>query len=184
MASFDLAYSFLLPDEDTTPPTYQIVHDPVPKRPNPNNDPAITADNLLRAAAQAISGINSYYWPKWYAAIAAVAPPQRAEPVKSFYRTNYWTHWLQSLNSSRIAAMVLDASVNQGAGWGCKLLQRACGAEDDGQFGSATVAAANSADLNDMVRQFVVAREERYREIGGASLASWLIRASKIPDFN
>ena len=168
MADFDLCFGFLLPNEDTSPPTYQAVHDPTQGDPN----------------AQAIAGINSHYWPKWYNAIAAVAPPQRAEPVKSFYRTNYWNHWLASLNSSRIAAMVLDASVNQGAGWGCKLLQRACGAEDDGQFGSATVAAANSADLNDMVRQFVVAREERYREIGGASLASWLIRASKIPDFN
>ena len=184
MASFDLAYSFLLPDEDTTPPTYQAVHDPVPLRHNPDNDPAITADNLLRASAQAISGINSYYWPKWYNAIAAVAPPQRAEPVKSFYRTNYWTHWLQSLNSNRIAAMVLNASVNMGAGWGCKLLQRACGAEDDGQWGVNTLAAANSADVDDMVRQFIVAREERYREIGGSSLPQWLARAQRIPAFD
>ena len=168
MSSFDLAYSFLLPNEEPTPPTYQAVHDPTQGDPN----------------AQAIAGINSHYWPKWFNAIAAVPPPQRAEPVKSFYRTNYWNHWLESLNSNRIAAMVLDASVNMGAGWGCKLLQRACGAEDDGAWGPATLAAANSADVDDMVRQFIVAREERYREIGGLSLPQWLARAQRIPAFD
>jgi lysozyme family protein len=168
VAVFEICYPFILGNEAGDPPNYAAVHDPT------KSDPS----------AQAIAGVNSHYWPAWFAKIAAAPMLERPVLVAQFYRTNYWSHWLASLNSSRIAAMVLDASVNQGAGWGCKLLQRACGAEDDGLWGAQTLAAANAADLDDMVRQFVVAREARYREIGGPSLPQWLARAAKIPAFD
>lgn len=167
MASFDLAYSFLLPNEDYTPPRYEVVPDPTKNDPN----------------AQAVSGINSAYWPEDFAAIVALPQSERGPAVESFYRQRFWNQWLEQMTSNRVAAMVLDASVNQGAGWATKFLQTACGATVDGAFGPNTLAAVNSTSPEIIVPAFIEAREARYREVGGPSLPQWLVRARKVPEF-
>jgi uncharacterized protein YdbL (DUF1318 family) len=167
MADFATCYSFLLPNEDETPPQYEIVADPTEADPN----------------AQAISGINSHFWPADFAAIASLPQSERGPAVASFYQRRYWNQWLAGLISNRIAAMTLDASVNQGAGWGARFLQGACGATVDGALGPATVAAANMANLDSAIQQFIALREARYRQVGGPSLNGWLVRAAKIPLF-
>jgi lysozyme family protein len=168
MADFNLCYSFLLPNEDYTPPRYQTGPDPT------RDDPG----------AQAISGINSASWPADFALINAIQPPNiRAQAVANFYHVRFWNQWFQQLTSNRIAAMTLDASVNQGASWGVKFLQSACGAEMDGIWGPNTVTTANMADPAVMVPRFIAAREQRYRQIGGPSLPEWLARAAKVPTF-
>ena len=167
MASFDLCYSFLLPNEDYTPPRYEVTPDPT------KDDPE----------AKALAGINSARWPKEFLDIVALPGADRAEAVKSFYHANFWNKWLDQLNSSRIAAIVLDASVNQGLGWGAKFLQVACGVTADGLLGPITVAAANASDPEVLVPAFVEARQARYREVGGPSLPAWIARAARIPMF-
>lgn len=168
MSSFDICFSFVLPNEDFDPPRYEIVADPV---------------HGVDPSAKAISGINSHFWAADFAVIAAIPQPQRGPAVAAFYQKNFWGHWLGSLISNRIAAMTLDASVNQGAGWAVRFLQGASGATVDGAWGPDTVASANAANLDYQVGRFIELREDRYREVGGPSLPGWLARAAKIPNF-
>lgn len=168
MANFELCFNFVLPNEDYDPPQYKAVPDPT------SGDPD----------AQAIAGINSHYWAADYAAIAALPQDARAVSVANFYRVNFWNKWLEQLASNRLAAMTLDAAVNQGAGWATKFLQGATGSEVDGHWGPNTISAANTANLDDAVNQFIALRKARYVEVGGPSLPQWLARAAKIPSFS
>ena len=167
MASFDLAYSFLLPNEDETPPQYKAVHDPT------KYDPG----------AQAIAGVNSAYWPNEFALIATAPQDRRGPLVKQFYHLHFWNHWLEAMISSRLAAMGLDAGVNQGSGWAARFIQSAAGCTVDGLWGPATLTAINAVSADSAVPKFIAARIARYKQIGGPSLPSWLIRAAKIPTF-
>ncbi len=168
MALFDLAYSFLLPNEDYDPPRYQVVPDPT------KSDPT----------AHAISGINSAFWPEQFAAIVSLPTEERPNAIKAFYQTNFWNKWLEQIVSNRIAAMALDASVNQGEGWAVRFLQTASASVVDGLWGPNTVAAVNALPPAVVVPAFVEARQARYRTVGGPSLPQWLIRAAKVPIFD
>jgi lysozyme family protein len=167
MAQFELCFSFVLPNEDFDPPQYKEVPDPT------SGDPE----------AKAIAGINSHYWAADYAQIASLPQDSRAASVANFYRVNFWNKWLEQLTSNRLAAMTLDAGVNQGAGWAVRFLQGATGATVDGHWGPSTIALANAAELDDAVNQFIVLRKARYNQVGGPSLPQWLERAAKIPSF-
>ena len=168
MADFNICFPFVLPNEDFDPPRYAIVPDPIHG----------TDEN-----AEALSGINSHWFPKEFASIAALPQNQRGPAVATFYEANFWNRWLAQLNSNRIAAMTLDASINQGAGWAVKFLQGASNAVVDGAWGPNTVARANATDLDQLVAGFIALRQSRYRQIGGPSLANWLARAAKVPKF-
>jgi lysozyme family protein len=168
MADFATCFPFVLANEDYDPPQYKAVADPT------ESDPT----------AEAIAGINSAFWPAQFAAILAVAQSERGPAVAAFYQENFWNSWLEQLVSNKIAAMVLDASVNQGAGWATKFLQTACSVEVDGKFGPNTLAAANALPSGVIVPAFIEARQARYRQVGGPSLDEWLQRAEKIPAFD
>lgn len=168
MSDFQTCYSFLLPNEDYTPPQYKAVADPT------QSDPS----------AQAISGINSHFWPQYFAAINAIPQSERGPAVQAFYEAEFWNMWLEKIISNRIAAMALDASVNQGWGWATKFLQTAAGVEVDGKFGPNTLAAVNEAPTLVLVPAFIEARQARYRAVGGPSLPQWLVRAAKVPEFD
>jgi hypothetical protein len=170
MSDFNLCYSFLLPNEaafKNGAPVFEPNPDPT------RSDPA----------AQALAGINSAYWPEDFAAILALPQDQRGPAIQDFYKRNFWGVWLDKLDSNKIAAMVLDASVNQGEGWAVRFLQTACGATVDGIWGPNTIAAANSVPENVLIPAFVAARKARYTAVGGPSLPEWLARASKVPQF-
>ena len=172
MADFPLCFSFVLPNEDYTPPRYESIPDPV---------------RNVDLDAMAISGINSHYWPEDFAAIVAIPQAQRGPAVQDFYQRQFWNTWLAQLISNKLAAMVLDAGVNQGSGWAVKFAQTAAGLAEsavDGHFGPITLAAINSAPVANLVPAFIAARQVRYREIGGPSLPAWLVRASRIPNFD
>jgi hypothetical protein len=167
VSSFDICYPFLLPNEDRTPPRYESMPDPT------KTDPG----------AQAIAGINSCYWPNEFELIAAAPQNQRGPLVQQFYHVHFWNHWLDALVSNRIAAMALDAGVNQGQGWAVRFLQNGAGCAVDGLWGPETVSAVNAASLDQMVYGFIAARFARYRQVGGPSLPQWLARAAKVPQF-
>lgn len=168
MANFELCFgSFVIFNEDYNPPQYKEIADPTKTDPN----------------AHAICGINSHFWPNEYAQIASLPQDSRAVSVANFYRVNFWNKWLEQLESNRLAAMTLDAAVNQGARWAVRFLQGATGATVDGMWGPGTVASANATDVADAVSGFIARREERYRAIGGPSLPQWLVRTAKIPSF-
>lgn len=168
MAQFPLCFSFVLPNEDETPPQYKAVPDPTKSDPD----------------AQAISGINSAFWPNDFALIEAIPQANRGAAVSQFYELHFWNHWLDQMVSNRIAAMAMDSGVNQGQGWAVRFLQGACGASVDGLWGPATIASVNAANLDDAVIQFIALRQARYRQVGGPSLNAWLARAAKIPAFD
>lgn len=168
MANFELCFSFVLPNEDYDPPQYKAVPDPTQR----DSD------------AHAISGINSAFWPNEYAQIASLPQDSRAVSVANFYRVNFWNKWFEQMTSNRLAAMSLDAAINQGAGWTVRFLQTAAGATVDGLWGPNTIAAINAADPAEAIPAFIAAREARYNAVGGPSLPQWLERAKKIPTFS
>ncbi len=167
MANFDLCFSFLLPNEDYDPPRYEAEPDPTQADPD----------------AKAIAGINSHFWYADYSYIESLPQNARGPAVANFYRINFWNEWLEQMVSNRLAAMALDASVNQGAGWAVRFLQGATGSEVDGKWGPATIAAVNAANVDDAVIQFIALRQKRYEDIGGPSVEAWKARAAKIPSF-
>ncbi len=170
MADFDICFPFLLGNEDWTPPRYEAISDPT------QSDPS----------ALALSGINSHYWPEDFAAIVALPKSARPEAVKAFYERRYWSKWLAAIDSNRVAAMILDSSVNQGAGVAARCAQIAAGlpeSEQDGMWGPRTVAAVNGAAPAVLAPAFVEARCAAYRRVGSPSLPEWLARAQKIPNF-
>lgn len=174
MASFSTCFNqFVLLNEAGDPPRYHISPDPTKSDPN----------------AKVCAGINSAAFPRDFAFIAALPEDQRPAVVDAFYQRVFWNTYLSSLNSNRIAAVVLDAMVNQGPGTGVKLLQRATGAcglvmTVDGLWGPVTVAAANSVPPEKLFPAFQQAREDAYRKIGGPNLEAWLARAAKVPNFD
>ena len=153
MASFDVAYRFMLANEDKTPPLYAEVPDAPP-------------------GAHAISGINSAKWPEQYKIIANIPQgnPDRATLVEAFYRQYFWENapnggsWYSQLTSDEVAKRVFDASVNMGSVAAVRCLQEAANllaaltvcaqVAEDGRWGPATVATANDSTVTSLVAIF------------------------------
>jgi lysozyme family protein len=167
MASFDIAFTWLLTSED------------------PKNECAIVPD--APPGAHAISGINSHAFPTAFARIAVLPQSQRMAAVSSFYKTYFWNKWLDQLASDELAKRVFDAAVNMGSKTALGLLQRALwpSAEPDEVWGPETVSAANAGDLTATVEAFKRLRGAHYQEIVARNpddekyLAGWLARAEK-----
>ena len=174
MAEFSLCFNgFVLLNEAGNPPRYDIDPDPT------KDDPG----------AQVCAGVNSASFPKDFAAIAALPISERPAAVFSFYQRTYWNQYIAQLTSNAIAAVVMDAEVNEGQRIGGRLLQEAVPAaggpvvDVDGLLGPNTLAAANSVPPSMLLPAFQSVREAAYRKIGGPNLAGWLARAAKIPPF-
>ncbi len=177
MAQFEPAYEWLMQDEDAAN-AHAIVPDACP--------------DGCQGPCYAISGINSGAWPDAYAVIAATPQAQRGPLVSTFYDTHYWNQWLAQLNSQDLANRVFDFSVNGGAQTEVKVLQRAINASrgsnviaDDGLWGPATVAAANSCYQVALLTAFGFAQLARYDAIEAANpslakyAAVWRARAMR-----
>ena len=171
MADFDVDYDFLMNNEDRTQ-----AHAIVPDAPS---------------GSYAISGINSFSYPKQFAAIAALPQDQRDPAVRNFYRTEFFGKYEAQL-SDPVEERILDAMVNEGPVTGCKDLQNAINSVSgigtvvvDGGWGPATVAAANACDQNALVAAIQGTRKARYIAIVAAHPedskyeAGWLARAGE-----
>ena len=168
MANFEICFPFTLENEAGTPPSYI---------PNADEPPG----------SEALAGINSHFYPSWFAMIAGAPIEERPAMVQNFYLKNFWNQWLEQIASNTLAAMVMDSEVNQGQGTGVKVLQMAVNMATglavltvDGAWGPNTVEHANACDEG-LLNYFIAGRQARYRAIGGPNLDAWLTRASKIP---
>lgn len=171
MSQFAPALTFLLSNEDYTPPRYENAID--------NNGGGV------------IAGINSKSFPDQYAAIAALPQDQRADAVYKFYFAYFWTPMgLGAIDSQDVATRVLDMGVNAGTHTSVQLLQQAVNSlgntiAEDGKIGPATIAAANACDPTALLAAFREQRENHYQMIVAKNpanqryLAGWLARASK-----
>ncbi len=157
MADWDVCYDWMMDNEDRNREC-KIVPDPT------------SADHT----AQAISGINSAYYPEWFARVAALPQKDRPPVVQEFYKTEFWNRWYYVLNSNEIAKRVLDASVNMGPGTAVKLLQQAFNSScnpsstrlrEDGAWGPSTVLSANSVEPGYLVIEFKRVRLVHYQDI-------------------
>ena len=148
MSNWNTCYNWMMDNEDRARQC-KIVPDPVSPRLNDGMTEIEKQTEIEKAKnAQAISGINSYFYPVDFARIAAVPAEQRPPLVQSFYKFEFWNAWFDRLNSDEVAKRVLDASVNMGKGTGVKLLQRAINSsvnpdaprlDVDGKWGPGTV---------------------------------------------
>ena len=147
---------------------------------------AVTSDNK----GQVLSGINSVKWPADFARIAALPQAERPGAVAAFYRRCFYNQWLAQLGIE-IQKRAFDCGVNEGSGVAIKVLQESVNVvrktapfiAEDGLWGPATVAAANSVDQVALVATFIKGRCARYRQIVVVNpadepyLAEWLARA-------
>ena len=172
MSSFDVAFQFLMDNEDAAR-AYAVVPDAPP-------------------GAHAISGINSAAFPGEFEAIAALAQNERALAVEQFYERNFWNQWYAQLTSDEVAKRVFDAAVNAGSVAAVKCLQRSCNSFpiqvpliEDGGWGPMTVAKANIFNPDSLVTAFQQARIAHYDALIDANpaldiyKAAWTARALK-----
>lgn len=167
MASFDVAFNWMMNNEDSKR-EYALVPD-------------------APAGAHAISGINSAAFPLDFSFIAQISQAQRGTVVESFYRSQFWNTWFDQLNYDEVAKRVFDTAVNMGPGTAVKLLQQAIGpaVARDGEWGPATLSAANSMPPDALVAAFRRARICHYSVIAENNpadekfLAQWEARASQ-----
>ncbi len=120
--------------------------------------PGYSIDNN---GAEVCAGINRHYWPGWSGwdkidvlksirdkkttnTELAKDPTFRAL-VEAFYQANFWTPMIAQINDQGVANWVFDKAVQAGMIQAVKLIQRAAGVHDDGNFGPKTLAEINGA---------------------------------------
>jgi len=172
MASFEVAYRFMLANEDKTPPVYANVPD---------------------VGGSAIAGVNSKDWPVQFQKIANAPQDQRGPLVEQFYQMHFWSDWFDDLTSDEVAKRVFDASVNMGSVAAVRCLQEAVNEEggfdpplaEDGRWGPVTLDAVNKCISDEFVECFQQSRVARYKAIAAAKpalahyLPQWTARAEK-----
>ena len=89
---------------------------------------------------------------------------------RSIYRTHFWDVVQGDRLPPKVAGLLFDAAVNQGAGWAPLCLQSALGVSVDGALGPKTLRAAATADPHQLHAEIARVRDERYR-----SLPDWPI---------
>jgi hypothetical protein len=140
-------------------------------------------------SARAISGINSHFWPTQFARILSIPQAARGSEVAAFYVLEYFEPWVAQLEDTALAARVMDAEVNEGAGVGVRCLQEALNDADraalveDCVWGPETVGAANATtDPVALAMAFRTARDAAYQALPGvthAMLTAYLARAAR-----
>ena len=179
MANWNTSYNWMMDFEDAPRACAQVVD---------------ACPGGMAGPCYAISGINSGAWPDGFAAIAAVQQSERAPLVQQFYEDHFWNAWYAQLVSDDLCKRVFDFAVNGGSGVAVRCLQQAVNAlagsgaaqlVDDGEWGPATVNAANTADAAALTTAFQAQRVARYQAIVAADpskaryLAGWIARAEK-----
>jgi len=79
--------------------------------------------------------------------------------VKPLYQRLYWTASKCDDLSSGFDYCVFDCAVNSGVGRSARLLQRAVGADPDGNIGSITLALVRRSDPSDIINKFCDERQ-------------------------
>lgn len=87
------------------------------------------------------------------------------EEVREIYRVRYWLPSHCEGMTWPLSASVFDAAVNTGVRQGRKLLQRALGVADDGQWGPQTAAAVQSASPKETALRMCRERIEFYHRL-------------------
>lgn len=85
--------------------------------------------------------------------------------VREIYAVRYWAPAQCQKFSGPLALMHFDASVNHGVTGAARLLQRACGADADGEIGPLTLKAIAALQLTDLLDRYASVRRERYRAL-------------------
>jgi lysozyme family protein len=80
------------------------------------------------------------------------------EVAKRIYRSMYWAPVRAQELPPTLRYPVFDAAVNSGTGQAIRWLQRALGVADDGRIGPITLAAAQRADAEQVLRRMLGAR--------------------------
>lgn len=83
MAQFPAAWSWLLPLETSLG---QLVPNPDPIEPGDGDSEAVAA---AKRGAQALAGINSWWYPADFARIVALPAAQRGPAIQAFYEANF-----------------------------------------------------------------------------------------------
>jgi lysozyme family protein len=115
------------------------------------------------------------------------------EAAKRVYQRRYWLpahcDQLEGLGLTRLAALHFDSVINHGVGRGATFLQRAAGAEPDGDIGPATLNAAKSKGDIAMCNALCDIRADFYRQIVEKNppqakyLDGWLRRINEMRAF-
>ena len=173
MANFDVAFQFLMDNEDAAR-AYAVVPDAPP-------------------GAHAISGINSAAFPGEFEAIAALAQNERALAVEQFYQAHFWNQWYAQLTSDEVAKRVFDMAVNAGSVAAVRCLQEAMKSlvrsfpllVTDGLWGPNTIQQVNLVKSDSIIPAFQQARVTHYDALIAANPAlaiykdTWTARAEK-----
>lgn len=165
MANLSVSYNWMMDNEDAER-KYAVVADPVPVR---DSDSAGVVFN--KKSAFAISGINSFYYPDEFAAIAALPQEARGEGVMNFYATKFWNVWFQSINDPEVCKRMFDCAVNPGPGLAVSFAQTAINSigishiDTDGKWGPITVAAINAASSGLLIPAFQSRRLSYYQRL-------------------
>ena len=120
-------------------------------------------------------------WEGWKYIDKGLEPP--FELVKNFYYENYWKPF-EGVKDERIKALLFETAVNLGVRQTVKLAQRVLNVKVDGILGSKTLKALNSANPEDFIRDFILARIAFYTALAnknpkkyGLYLRGWINRS-------
>lgn len=92
------------------------------------------------------------------------------EQADGIYLADYWDkHHLGDIESQAVAMKAFSLIVNAG-GNGAKIVQRAAGVEDDGQFGDQTIQAINSLDASEFMSAIVESQKTCYWSITSSNI--------------
>lgn len=150
------------------------------------------------SGGETICGISRNNWPRWpgWALVDGTADknsllsmPSFMDMVGEFYRTYFWSMFLEELNDQGVANKVFDLRVNTGLQTGVELLQKAIVTVGlviavDGQLGPKTIDAANAIHPDELLEQ--LRREAAYyynnlvrlKPALKKFLSGWLTRAA------
>jgi lysozyme family protein len=87
--------------------------------------------------------------------------------MRGIYEAGYWLPPRCDLLQRQLDLVQFDTAVNMGAGRAVRMLQGALGCDVDGDFGSATRAAAEACRLGTTIIACCDAREAYYRRLAG-----------------
>jgi len=119
-------------------------------------------------------------WEGWIYIDRGELPP--FELVEKFYYDNFYKP-LEKVESEKIRDLLFEAAVNMGIRQAVKLAQRVLGVKADGILGPITLSALNSADPEDFVKDYTLARIAFYTALAnrnpsryGLYLRGWINR--------
>lgn len=92
------------------------------------------------------------------------------EQAKEIYRLHYWQKIRGEELPEKLKLITLDAAINQGVSRAAKLLQRACGVNDDGIIGPKTLAALRTTQSVFVLSKYAELRMKHYQ-----SLDNWRV---------